>query len=121
MKHMSKAFVFTALLVLCGCASTDKVVLDDTKRAPTTSVDVFKAGEKPRRKAKEIARLSFMGPREDELKATKHFIAQGKKLGANAIILDPVEDGGMRGGFNMYGGGFRSTFVFKAAAVAYEQ
>ena len=100
-----------------GCASTDRVILDSTKRTPTTNVDVYKVGEKPKQAFKEVARLSFMGPREDELKALKHFIGEGKKLGANGILLDQTEDGGMRGGFN---GGFKSTFVFKATAIAYQ-
>jgi hypothetical protein len=64
MQNVLKCLVLITLLILCGCASTDKVVLDSTKRTPTTSVDLFKAGEKPTRTFKEIARLSFMGPRE---------------------------------------------------------
>jgi len=95
-------------------------MLDSTKRPPTVSVDIYKTGEKPKRGYREIARMSFMGPREDELKAMRHFVGEGKKLGANGIILEPTEDGGMRGGFNMYGGGFKTTFVFKASAIVYE-
>lgn len=105
---------------LIGCATTDRVVLDGVKRAPTRTVEVFKTGEKPTRTYKEIARLSFMGPREDEFKAMRHFVAEGKKLGANAIMLEPTEEGGMRGGFSSYGGQFKTTFVFKAAAIVYE-
>ena len=95
-------------------------MLDSTKRTPTANVDVLKVGEKPKRAYKEIARLSFMGPREDEFKAMRHFVGEGQKLGASGILLEPTEDGGMRGGFNMHGGKFKMTFVFKATAIVYE-
>jgi hypothetical protein len=105
------------LVLLAGCASTDSVILDSSHRAPTTNVDVYKVGEKPKRAFKEIARLSFLGPREDEFKALRHFVSEAKKLGAGGILLEPTEDGGMR---TVYGGRLTTTFVFKATAIAYE-
>ena len=105
------------VVLVSGCASTDRVMLDGTKRVPTIYVDVYKVGEKPKHTYKEIARLSFMGKREDELKAMRHFVSEGKKLGAGGILLEPTEDGGVR---TVYGGGFTTTFVFKATAIAYE-
>ena len=111
------AFLLPSILVLLtGCASTDSVILDSSHRAPTTNVDVYKVGEKPKRAFKEIARLSFMGPREDEFKALRHFVSEGKKLGANGILLEPTEDGGMR---TVYGGRLTTTFFFKATAITY--
>lgn len=108
------------ICVSVGCASVDQVVLDSTKRAPTTNVDLFRAGEKPLRSFKEIAQFSFTGQRQDELKSTRYFIETAKKLGANAVMLEPVEDGGMRGSFNAYGGGFKTLFLFKATALVYQ-
>jgi hypothetical protein len=42
------AFLLVPLVVIAsGCASTDRAMLDNTKRATTASVDVYKVGEKP--------------------------------------------------------------------------
>jgi hypothetical protein len=108
------------LCFLVGCASVDQVVLDSTKRAPTTTADLYEVGKKPSCTFKEIARFSFNGQREDELKATRYFLETSKKLGANGVILLPVEDAGMRGNFSAYGGGFKTLFLFRATAVVYQ-
>ena len=103
-------------LVITGCATTDEVVLDSTKREPTTSVDVYKDGKMPESKFKEIAELSFLGPREDELRAQKRFIAQAKKMGGNGIIF-LVELAGQKGGFTVFQ---TTSFVFKGKVIVYE-
>ena len=108
--------ILSLLLMLCGCASTSEVVLDNTKRPPTTSVEVFKDGKTPDRKFKQIAELSFLGPREDELRAQKRFVRQAQKMGGNAIIFR-IENAGQKGSFTV----FQTTaYVFKANVIAYE-
>jgi hypothetical protein len=102
--------------LLTGCATTDRLVLDTTPRPPTTQVEVFTTGEKPQRGYKEIARLSFMGPREDEFKALRHFLAEARSLGANGLLLDPIVHAGVR---TVRGDNLMTEFVFKASAVAY--
>src|SRR5215203_4467017 len=97
MKKTRCTLAFLTLLLVGGCATTDKVVLDNTKRPPTSSIDVFKDGKVPERKYKEIAELSFLGPREDELRAQRRFIAQSKNLGGNGLIF-LVVPAGQRGG-----------------------
>lgn len=113
---MSRLILLLGVALVSGCATTDRVVLDSTIRPPTTQVDVYKAGEKPTRPYKEIARLSFMGPREDEFKALRHFLSEGRSLGANGLMLEPIAPGGLR---TVYGERLVTEFVFTATAVAY--
>jgi hypothetical protein len=105
------------LLVAIGCATTDKVMLDETVRAPTTSIQVFKGAEIPQKKYKEIATMSFLGPREDELKALRNFVKRGKQMGANGIIVEEPSSGGVKGGLF----GVSSSFLFKARAIVFEE
>ena len=107
---------FVALVLITGCVSTDKIVFDETKRAPTTTVEVFRPGESPKREIKEIGELSFVGLEEDELQALAHFIAEGKKMGSQAIIIETPVPGRMRVGPL----GAARLIVFKAKVVVYE-
>lgn len=116
MKRLSTMFGLVALLIFAGCASTDEVVLDSTKRPPTATIDVYKDGKMPDRKFKEIAELSFLGPRDDELRAEKRFIGQAKKMGGNGIIF-VVEQAGQKGGFTVFQ---TAAFVFKGKVIVYE-
>jgi len=105
-----------AFLFLAGCATTDQVVLDSTKRPPTTNVDIYKEGKLPERKFKEIAELSFLGPREDELRAQKRFIGQAKKMGGNGVIFT-VAGGSLKGGGTLFQ---TVAYVFKGKVIVYE-
>src|SRR5437763_12101118 len=113
-------FLLGLIFLINGCASTDRIILDATKRPPTINVDIYKAGDKPKRSFKEVAKLSFLGPRQDEFKAIRHFTSQAKKLGANGLLLEQTEDGGMKGHFGRFGGMFGTDFVFKSTAIIYE-
>ncbi|MEO7676111.1 MAG: hypothetical protein ABIV39_05025 [Verrucomicrobiota bacterium] len=116
MKRIAALLTLPALLMINGCASTDQVILDSTKRAPTTSVDFFKEGKIPDRKFKEIGELSYLGPREDELRAQKRFIAGAQKMGGNGVIFR-IEDAGPKGGFTA----FQTTaYVFKGKVIVYQ-
>jgi hypothetical protein len=111
---------FTFLALICvaleGCATTDKVVFDNTQRASTSDIDVFKDGQKPNQAYKTIAELSYLGPREDDLKALTRFIPEAKKLGGNGLIFR-VEYAGIKGGGTV----FQTTaWVFKGKIVVYE-
>jgi hypothetical protein len=72
MTRLEALIVLAAVVFINGCASTDTLILDKTKRAPTTSIDIFKDGRMPERKYQAIAELSFLGPRDDELRAQRH-------------------------------------------------
>src|SRR5688572_28554440 len=74
MKRIINSLALVPLLFAFGCVTADKVVTDTTPRQPTTAVDIYKDGKIPDRKYKQIAELSFLGPREEELKAQKRFI-----------------------------------------------
>ena len=116
MKQISILIGLATLLLITGCASTDEVISDSTKRAPTTSVEVFKDGNMPNQKFKEIAELSYLGPREDELRAEKRFIGQAKKLGGNGIIFT-ISNGSLKGGGTLFQ---TVAYVFKAKVIVYE-
>ncbi len=123
MKQISALIGLAALLVITGCASTDEFVSDSTPRAPTMSVEVFKEGQMPDKKFKEIAELSFLGPREDELRAQKFFIGRAQELGGDGIIFSVVPAGEKGGGvFGPKGGGFgiSTAWVFKGKVIVYE-
>jgi len=103
-------------LIVTGCASTNEIVTDSAKRPPTTSIEVFKDGRMPDRHFKEIAEVSFLGPREDELRAQKFFMRRGKSLGGNGIIFI-IANAGQKGGLTA----FQTTaFVFKGKVIVYE-
>jgi hypothetical protein len=70
----------------------------------------------PDRKFKEIAELSFLGPREDELRAQRRFISQAKEMGGNGVILT-VTDAGVKGGGTLFQ---TVAFVFKGKIIVYE-
>ena len=114
-------FLLSAFVIALasGCASTDQIILDSSKRPPTTSVEVFKDGESPNKSFKAIAELSFLGPREDELRAQKRFVAQAQKMGGNAVIFTVVE-AGQKGGGGMWGFNTSTAWVFKGKVVVYE-
>ena len=109
--------IISLFLFASGCASTGKVVLDETKRPRTASVDVFKDGRAPEQKFKEIAELSFLGPPDEELRALNRFISDAKKMGGNGILFFAVS-AGPRGGVTI----FQTTkWVFKGKVIVYEQ
>lgn len=115
MKSISKVLALVSLLWFTGCASTDEVITDSTKRQSTASIDVFKDGQTPNRQFKPIAELSFLGPREEELRAQKFFTGRAEKLGGNAIVFT-VAPAGQKGG----GIAFSTAFLFKGLVVVYE-
>ena len=101
MKPLLVSIGLSVAIFFVGCASTGEVLLDSTKRNPTTSVEIFKEGSHPTRPFKPIAELSFLGPPKEELRAQNHFIGRAKQLGANAIVFT-AEDTGERSGFPAY-------------------
>jgi len=123
MKRIITSLALLPFFFAFGCVTADKIVTDTTPRQPTTSVDVYKDGKMPDRKYKEIAELSFLGPREEELRAQKRFIRQAKELGGNGILFAVVPAGQKGGGlFGASGGGFgfSTAWVFTGKVIVYE-
>jgi|SRR6185312_12422818 len=116
MKQLSTLLGLATLLLITGCATADKIVTDTTPREPTTAVDVYKDGKIPDRKYKEIAELSFLGPREEELRAQRRFIRQAQKLGGNGVLFTVVP-AGQKGGLTIFQ---NTAFVFKGNVIVYE-
>lgn len=115
-----------ALALTCcalGCVSADKIVNDTTPRPPTTAVDIYKDGKLPEKKFKQIAEVTFLGPRQEELRAQKRFTKQAMELGGNGVIFTVVPAGQKGGGaFGAAGGGWSTstTWLFKGQVVVYE-
>ena len=119
MKRMNKYLALLTVAIITGCASTNEVVTDSATRHPTKAVDVFKDGNTPNRAYKQIGELSFLGPREDELRAEKYFISRAKKMGGDGILFNVVLAGQKSGG-SMYGFSSSTAWVFKGKVVVYE-
>ena len=84
---MKNLFYISLLALMVGCASTDKLMTDTTKRQPTANVQLLSSapGEK---EYKPIGVLQFLGAKEDELKAIKFLQKEASKAGAEAMYLD---------------------------------
>jgi hypothetical protein len=113
---MKKLIQIVALCALVGCATHDKLMLDNTKRNPTTNVEIFKDGEMPKKQYKIIAELSYLGPKEVEYNALKEFVKEAQQMGGNGIVFY-TEEAGDKGGGTIFQ---QHTFMFKAKVLVYE-
>jgi hypothetical protein len=116
MKHIDSIALLTAAF-LVGCATPQAVQFDDTKRQPTSSVEVFREGNKPTKTYKEIGEVSHEDYGGEDANAMKHLINKAKQIGANAIILLPRQDTGYA--FVPFGRS-GNKYIWKAVAVVYE-
>jgi hypothetical protein len=106
--------------LLFGCSSRDDfLVLDNSKRKPTTEIELYTAPGKPDKPFKEIAVFNFEGESKDSLKATKIFISRAKAVGANAIIQEAPE---VHREFHQFGAisGTTEHYLYKATAIVYQ-
>lgn len=116
-KRKVLAISILACLVVAGCASSPKEVMYDAgKRPATTSIEVFRDGTKPGKTYKEIGELSCEDFGGEDAKVLKMLIENAKKVGANAIIMQPRQDTGYF--FNMFGRS-GNKYLWKAVAIAY--
>lgn len=109
--------LFTSFLILSGCATPQDVMFDSTKRSPTTSVDVVREGQKPEKSYKEIGEVSYEDFGGEDAHAMKELIEHAKKVGADAIVMQPRKDTGYT--FNMFGRS-GNKYIWKAVAVVYK-
>ena len=105
------------IVFLFGCASPQEAMFDNTKRQPTTSVDVFREGNKPQKQYKEIGEVSYEDFGGEDAHAMKELIAKAQKIGANGIIMQPRQDTGYN--FKLFGRS-GNKYIWKAVAVVYE-
>ena len=82
---------------------------------PRAEVDVFREGQSPTRKYKEIAEFSWRALDSEAAKAKAKFIQRAKATGADALIFAPPENAGFVP-FSKPG----TQLVYKAVAVVYE-
>jgi hypothetical protein len=108
-----------------GCVTTSRTGFEETNRSPKKSVVIYNSNQLPAKKHKEIAALSFRGPRADQSKAYRYFVKEAKRLRADGLILyGPGEDYRKGRGILGPGGGligFGPDFVFKASAIVYDR
>jgi len=115
-----KAPTFIALLFSIfwfGCAAPREVLYDQSVRSPTTSIEVFQGGMKPDKQFKEIGMIAFEDFGGEETAVLQKMIERAKKLGANALILQPRQDTGYS--FNLFSRS-GNKYMYKALAVVYE-
>jgi hypothetical protein len=98
--YINSGLALASLAFFLGCSSVDRAISDTTLRMPTTSVDVYKDGKTPDRKYKEIAEMTYLDKRENELKAQRLFIKEALKIGGNGIIMS-VTPAGLKGSGSM--------------------
>lgn len=116
MKHVTiAALLLSAFLV--GCVSPRAVMIDDTKRKATTSIEVFRGGDKPKKSYKEIAEISVNTWSGADSQALEALLTKAKEMGANAVITSPSEGTGYT--LNPFGRSGNKS-VWKAVAVVYE-
>lgn len=114
MKPISTLFL-TAFLF--GCAAPREVLYDQTRRQPTTSVDIFQDGSKPSKTYKEIGEVAFEDFGGEETNVLKRIIERAKQIGADALIMRPRQDTGYS--FNLFGRS-GNKYMYKATAVVYQ-
>ena len=83
---MKKLIYGIVAAFVVGCASTDKLMTDTTKRQPTTNVQLLPSAPSDK-DYKSIGVLQFLGAKEDELKAIKFLQKEAGKAGADAMFL----------------------------------
>jgi len=108
---------FLLAMILFGCAAPREVLYDQSKRQPTTSVEVFRDGNKPSRQFKELGELAYEDFGGEEPKVMRQMLERAKQLGADAIILQPRTDTGYH--FNLFGRS-GNRYMYKSVAVAYQ-
>ncbi len=86
MNKILKTVVLITLLFAQGCASTDKMVLDNTKRPPTENVQLIESKEVAD-KSSQFAVIEFIGSKEDEFKAIRYLTKEAKKMGATKMLI----------------------------------
>src|SRR5437899_2123424 len=104
-----------AASLFAGCAVTGPVGFEQPSRAPKSTIDVFYLDEAPSKKHTEIAALSFRGSRADQSKASRYFIKEAKRLGADGVLIfvpgyDYLKAGRL---------GLEPDMVFRASAFVY--
>ena len=103
---MKNLTVLLLTLVFTGCAAPREVLYDQTKRQPTTSVEIFREGNKPSQQFKEIGEIAYEDFGGEEPKVLKkhwcHWMSG--KMGEQRVDGE-LEDGagevekpGVRGG-----------------------
>jgi hypothetical protein len=117
MKIISFLLLPATLALFTACES-DKVMLDSAKRAPTTSVEVFKDGATPSRTVKQIADLSWKGKVDQELTAEKKFIREAQAMGGNAVVMVKANVTGTRIDWGRLSN--ETECLFKAKVYIYE-
>ena len=109
----SICLLFIALTL--GCSTTTEPY-DGVKRSPKNQVDVFIEDKLPGREYSIIATFAERDGAEREEHWHQNFIRRAKAMGADAVILKPVESGGAS--YGPFGGGTKS--MFRAIAIVWK-
>lgn len=124
MKQKSTLILLALSLLSAGCVNCDKYITNkNLVRPATSSVETFLNGKTPTKPFEQIAVFTWLGPREDEMRATRWFEKQAAKLGADGMLFEwpPHGDQKSMGLFGSGGGAWGSSmsYVFKGYAIRY--
>lgn len=110
---MSRKLILVWLLALIfapGC------VAPGAERRPGALVEVFRDGQKPSKAFKEVGFLTDDGGLGEQGKIEGKFLRKAKRMGANAIIMYPLQ----KTGAELKGFSVVDTFLYKASVIVYE-
>jgi hypothetical protein len=79
-------------------------------------VEVFRDGQKPSKAFKEVGFLTDDGGLGEQGKIEGKFLRKAKRMGANAIIMYPLQ----KTGAELKGFSVVDTFLYKASVIVYE-
>lgn len=99
--------LWTALSAfVAGCTTIEP--FDGVKRAPKDRVEVFAEGKQPTKEYSIIATFAERDGAEREEHWHQNFVKRAKALGADGLIIKPVESGGSS--YGPLGGGTKAMF-----------
>jgi hypothetical protein len=99
-----------AFVLAWGCSAPG------AERRPGALVEVFRDGQKPSKAFKEIGMLTDDGGLGEQGTIEGKFLRKAKRMGANAIIMYPLQ----KTGAELKGFSLVDTFLYKASVVVYE-
>lgn len=111
-----KGAAFAALVWLLTIVSLSGAERKSKSKEPLKEVEVFQNGALPDRTFKELEAFTDDITRPEEPEITRKFVKKAQALGADALIVFPLEKSGVElAPFR----GFKETFAYRASAVRF--
>lgn len=100
-------------LLLCACATTN------SSKTPAKEIPVYQSTNAPTQSYTIIKKLDDDGAEKEEEEIIAQFIQKARKLGGDAIILEPKKPSGMEA--EIFGfGKINYTFLYQANVIRFQ-